>query len=271
MEPAELEIAAYLAYKEGWNPGIADGWAFYQQDPKGFFIAEIDSRVVGCISAVKYSADFGFIGFYVVEEEFRNSIAGTQLGLAALNYLQECNIGIDGVLQRVANYERIGFELAYKNARFESIGSNYLFSSNVVKPECVDIQQIYDYDSQCFPAPRPKFIDAWLKMPNTHSYCYVENGNLKGWGTIRSCRKGLKIGPLFADNYDIANEIYKALSNYAIDELLYLDIPMINNEALKIANKYGMKLVFETARMYSKNSPNINIQKIFGVTSFELG
>jgi hypothetical protein len=32
-----------------------------------------------------------------------------------------------------------------------------------------------------------------------------------------------------------------------------------------------MKKVFETARMYTGDEPVIELQKIFGVTSFELG
>ena len=32
-----------------------------------------------------------------------------------------------------------------------------------------------------------------------------------------------------------------------------------------------MKPMFETARMYTKGKPNIDLQRVFGVTTFELG
>jgi len=32
-----------------------------------------------------------------------------------------------------------------------------------------------------------------------------------------------------------------------------------------------MKPMFETARMYTKKPPNTPLQKVYGVTSFELG
>jgi N-acetylglutamate synthase-like GNAT family acetyltransferase len=271
MTLPEMEIAIYLAYKEGWNPGIADGLAFYNADPNGFFIAEIDSVVVGCISAVKYSEDYGFIGFYVVENEYRGSSAGTQLALVALKYLNGCNIGIDGVLSRVANYEKLNFKFAYKNARFETVGSNYNVDIRILPLSNISIELVYKYDLLCFPASRQSFIDAWIQMPETYSVAFSENGLIKGYGVIRKCRNGFKIGPLFADNSDVAESIFRALASKAVDELIYIDVPVINDEALKIAQKYEMKLVFETARMYSKNIPNISINKIFGITSFELG
>lgn len=271
MEPAEVEIATYLAYKEGWNPGVADGWAFYHADSNGFFLAEIDDKVVGCISAVKYSDDYGFIGFYVVEPEHRKTAAGTMLAVAALKYLNGCNIGIDGVPARLNNYEKLGFSVHHNNARYETIGADYKYGKNVTFLKSVSRNFIYDYDRKCFPADRRSFLDAWLELPNSYSYIYWDENKVKGYGVIRKCRKGYKIGPLFADNSQVADSLYRALVSNAIDELVYLDIPMINTEALNLVEFYDMKNVFETSRMYSVNTPNIELDKIFGITSFELG
>jgi len=270
MELAEVEIASYLAYREGWNPGVNDGLVFYNTDENGFFIAEVDGRVAGCISAVKYSKDFGFIGFYIIDKEFRKGPAGTMLGLAALKYLKNCNIGIDGVLSRINNYQNIGFKLAYRNIRYEGIGGHYKYSSKVFHASVIDIEEISNYDSSCFPARREKFLESWLKMVHSNSFVYYDE-KIRGYGVIRPCRKGYKIGPIFADNPLVADEIYKALVSKAIDEIVYLDVPEINQAAVDIAMKYDMKKVFETARMYSKYEPLIDINKIFGITSFELG
>lgn len=271
MELAEVEIATYLAYKEGWNPGLNDGLAFYNTDPNGFFIAEIDSRVVGCISAVNYNDEFGFIGFYVVEKEFRKSPAGTMLGRAALRYLKDINIGIDGVTERIENYKRLGFKYAYRNIRYEGVGGKYKFSNQIVPAKHLASEEIYDYDRQCFPAARHTFIDNWLSMVNAQSYAYFDEDTVKGFGTIRSCRKGYKIGPIFADSYYIANEIFKALNSFAVDELIYIDVPEVNQFAIDLAKYYDMRPMFETARMYSKEEPLVALSKIFAGTSFELG
>ncbi len=271
MEMQEIEIAMYLAYKEGWNPGLNDGIAFYNTDPNGFLLAESNGEVVGCISAVSYSDNYGFIGFFIVDAEHRLGNAGAQLGLYALKHLAGKNIGIDGVLNRVKNYERLGFKLAYKNIRFESIGGHYFTDEHIVPFNEVNFDDILKYDLQCFPVERARFLKEWTSLPNVHSYCYVKNNKICGYGTVRPCRKGFKIGPLFADNLHIADELYKALSNHAVDDFLYYDAPEVNPFALEIANIYEMRKVFETARMYNHEEPIIDLTKIYGVTSFELG
>ncbi|WP_279385073.1 hypothetical protein [Methanosarcina barkeri] len=40
---------------------------------------------------------------------------------------------------------------------------------------------------------------------------------------------------------------------------------------MEIANKYGMTVMFKTIRMYSREEPDINLEKVYGVTTFELG
>jgi hypothetical protein len=271
MELPEIEIATYLAYKEGWNPGLNDGLVFYNTDENGFFLAEIDGRVVGCISAVNYNNEFGFIGFYIVDSEFRGSSAGTMLGIAALKYLNGINTGLDGILSRVDNYRGLGFKLAYKNIRYEGIGGSYKYSNNIVPAHIIDIDEICDYDRHCFPVRREAFLKGWLSMIKSHSLVYYAENSIKGYGTIRSCRKGFKIGPIFADDFKIADELYRALSSKAADELVYLDVPEVNQFAVDLAMKYEMKKVFETARMYSIEEPLMDVNKIFGITSFELG
>jgi hypothetical protein len=50
-----------------------------------------------------------------------------------------------------------------------------------------------------------------------------------------------------------------------------LDIPEVNSEAKELVERYNMKKVFETARMYKGEDPQLPVQNIFGVTTFELG
>ena len=51
----------------------------------------------------------------------------------------------------------------------------------------------------------------------------------------------------------------------------YLDVPEVNRPFVAVADRLSMSVVFETARMYTGRAPAIAVDKIFGVTSFELG
>jgi hypothetical protein len=99
----------------------------------------------------------------------------------------------------------------------------------------------------------------------------------KGWETCRlrgyaPCRVGFKIGPLFADSFDIAQRLFHALKGGVSDETpVFLDVPAINPEAIVLARIHGMRPVFATGRMYSRGAPAVPMDKVFGITSFELG
>ena len=114
----EMQLLANWAAAEGWNPGLHDAECFFAADPQGFFIGEVAGSPVGCISAVAYGQEFGFIGFYIVRPEFRGKGYGIQLWQAAMRYLGPRNIGLDGVVAQQANYQQSGFRLAYRNIRF---------------------------------------------------------------------------------------------------------------------------------------------------------
>ena len=99
----------------------------------------------------------------------------------------------------------------------------------------------------------------------------MESERIKGISILRKANHGYKICPLFADNVIIAEELYKACLNSAIDEPVYIDIPMINESAVRLTNKYKTTYVFECARMYYGKPPEINMNNVYGITTFELG
>ena len=89
---------------------------------------------------------------------------------------------------------------------------------------------------------------------------------------MRKCREGYKIAPLFAENIEQANELFKIFKSHAqTNEHIYLDIPEINTEAISLVKSHNMKEIFQTARMYTGVFPKLPIEKIFGITSFEIG
>lgn len=273
MKPEEMSFAVDMAAQEGWNPGLHDGKCFYETDPEGFYIGLLDGKPIAAMAGIAYGGDFGFLGFYIVKEKYRGKGYGKKIWNEAVDRLGDRNIGADRVIRQIERYKDTDFKLAYKNMRFEMQNDrrNYNFHEKIVPLSIVSFQIVMEYDKQCFPADRSVFMKNWLKAPNTISYGYTENSSLCGIGTIRSCREGYKIGPLFADNFEIAEELFMTLINHAPDSKVFLDVPEVNKNAIKLAKKYKMNKVFETGRVYNKEKPKIAYDKIFGITSFELG
>ncbi len=99
----------------------------------------------------------------------------------------------------------------------------------------------------------------------------VRDGHIVGYGVIRQSYTGLRIGPLNADDEQIAEQLLLALLAFGTEARVFLDVPDANPEAIKLAQRYGMKPVSEVARMYNKEIPNLPINRVFAVTSLEVG
>lgn len=283
MSRHDLELAIEWAATEGWNPGLHDADCFYAADPQGFFMGFLGDEPIGSISAVKYGTTFGFIGLYIVRPPFRGCGYGLQLWQTALVYLQGRTIGLDGVVAQQANYLKSGFKLAYRNIRYEGI-SKGAQGSDRGHPDITDIsfdcvplaslpiEQVLQYDRPFFPDDRTRFLKTWLaQSASSGTGCLVDQ-RLKGYGLIRRCRQGFKVGPLLADTPQIAEAIFLALTNQIeTDHPFYLDVPTVNSAAVALARRYNLRSIFETARMYTNSAPALPMDKLFGVTTFELG
>nr|NQU90942.1 GNAT family N-acetyltransferase [Bacteroidota bacterium] len=270
LKASELKLALDWAAEEGWNPGLYDAEPFDKADPNGYFVGELDGEAICICSAVAYNDGFGFIGFYIVKPEFREQIYGAQIALHGLKYLGNRNIGIDGVFDKQEAYARLGFKFAYRNIRFETKAFVQDYSKKIsIIEKATD--ELIAFDGLHFPASRTAFISSWIDQPLTKCFTFSNNNKLQGFGCIRKCRVGYKIGPLFAVDQNIAGELLKAMLCEAGDELVYFDVPECNAGAMELASQYNMKMVFGTARMYSKEFPDLPLHQIFGITSFELG
>jgi hypothetical protein len=88
---------------------------------------------------------------------------------------------------------------------------------------------------------------------------------------MRKAASGYKICSLFATDAAIAEALYQACLNAAPGEEVFLDIPVINPAAVNFIKKYNTTYVFECARMYYGKPPEVALNMIFGITTFELG
>lgn len=273
VSQAELEIAISWAAKEGWNPGLYDVEAFHAADPQGFLMGFLDNEPISAISVVAYDDTFGFLGLYIVKPEYRSQGYGYKLWKEALKHLPTQNIGLDGVVAEQDTYKKTGFTLIYRNIRYEGVGSEKQESplSNIVPLSKLPFSQLLAYDNQIFPVSRPSFLKKWIKQPESLSIGWVEDEQLRGYGMVRKCQVGYKVGPLFTDNKQIAKTLFDQMRIFVGNNPIFLDTPEVNQAAVKLAESYNMKPMFETARMYTKEEPNVPIEKVFGVTTFELG
>jgi hypothetical protein len=123
-----------------------------------------------------------------------------------------------------------------------------------------------------FPASRRTFLEGWLTQPESVALILREAGAIAGYGVVRPAREGWRIGPLFADGTPKAEALFEALvSRVPAGQPVFVDVPQANADALAFVQRRGMTPMFETARMYRGDAPSIDVRRVFGVTSLELG
>lgn len=276
MRPAEISLAINWAVIEGWNPGIYDHVPFAAADPGGFLIGTVDGQPAAVISAIRYGTGFGFIGCYIVAPEWRGKGYGWQIWQAAMQRLAGRNVGLDGVVAQQENYRRSGFVLAHANVRHvgkAGTDKSRFADGCALRPlHSEPMDRIADFDSEFFPNDRRAFLHAWLSQPHATGQVAIKGGQIAGYGQIRPCRSGFKIGPLFANQPAIAMALFSALANTVpAGSDIYLDTPAVNSDAMALAEHFCMTPVFETARMYTRGEPDIALARTYGITSFELG
>lgn len=280
MTRLELDTAVSWAAAEGWNPGHFDADVFWQTDPDGFFALEHNGEMIGSGSAISYDDQFGFMGFFIVKPEHRGKGMGGQLWLTMRDTLKarlkpDTAIGIDGVFAMQQSYAKTGFVFSHRNLRMEGVAESKFENTEdgaTISPFAADdIESLMDADARWFGCKRQRFLSAWLHMKDSHSLVYKTATEILGYGTIRPCQNGFKIGPLFAARAEIADQLYLALTAKVAGQVVYLDVPEINNEAMALAAKHKLSESFGCARMYLGAAPALDYSQIYGVTTFELG
>ncbi len=275
MRADELATLEQWAAQEHWNPGAADVRIAWEVDPDAFVAVREGGELIAGGTIMSYGGQFGFMGLFIV----RGDLRGAGLGTALWTYRRDrligrlspgSSIGMDGVFDMVPFYERGGFSLAYRDLRFEGTATGSADAS-VADLRNVPFDAIDQYDRRHVPAPRSEFLRKWIAQPGAHGGALFEHGQLVAYGMVRPCRIGFKVGPLFADNADLADRLLGHLFSLIDGEQVQLDVPEPNQSGLGLAQQHGLVESFGCARLYLGPHPALPVHRIFGVTSFEFG
>jgi len=295
LDHVELPQVSAWAAKEGWNPGLCDLDVAWALEPEAFLALRLHGEFIGVGTIFVHPPDYGFMGLFIVDPAHRGHGLGTKLWTYRRDLLMERVghggvIGMDGVFAMVPFYERGGFELAYRDLRMEGTAHG-LVDPDVVDlhvggPDvgradaseagtddlaCVDLARMVACDRSTFPVDRTGFLGLWLTRQGVHTVGIIEDSNIVAFATARPSQVGYKLGPVVADNPGLARRVVGTLLDRIDGHPVQWDMPEPNLAALSMASDHGLHESFGCARMYLGGVPDIDIDRLFGVTSFEFG
>ena len=270
----QVRVAVQWAEREGWEPGLTDAEPFFAADPQGgFFGGWLDGELVATMSAVRCSAEVAFVGFYIVDPEFRGKGYGKYLWDEVLSRYPGMTFGADSVPDQVASYETDGFSVAYGNARYSgsALPGPDENGPTLTPAGSVDFDALVEFDGRhCF-GPRPDFLRPWIEGPGREALVATDgSGGITGFAASRWSSGGTRIGPVFAGGQETARSLILELAERAGGRVA-VDVPLPNQPAVELLESLGMEQGFETARIYRGPAPELPLAEIFGVTSLELG
>jgi len=283
LDVAGVRALLELADQQGWNPGAGDAQAFHRADRHGFLARVVGGRFAAGISVVRQGRDpdggeHAFLGLYLADPAHRAQGHGLALWHAALAGFDGVSIGLDGVVEQQANYARSGFAFLHRNVRWHGTSANVPVNGAggppMRVPRSADRDALVALDAAVGGVARERFIDAWClhgESDDRHTLLVEAQGVPVGLGTIRRCTGPHKLGPLIAPDAGIARRLVRALIERAGAAEVTVDVPEPNRAGVAMLERLGFSAVFETARMYRGAPPAIDVSRLFGVATLELG
>ncbi len=270
----ELEQATRWAVEEGWNPGPHDSAVLNKADPGSLIALEVEGRAAGVISAVRMTAEFGYLGFFVVCQTHRRLGYGWRLLQAGFQRLGERTIiGGDAELEHLRGYARFGLLPRHLNVSYEGMVPVSRARSHpaVLPAEAVSADELHAYDATNFGVPRAIFLRQWMKSSEVRALVFAPEGRIAGFIAARRCHRGVRIGPFQADTPVAASSLLDAITSCYPGETLAVDCPETNREAATLLAEKGLAPRHQTARLYRGEPPPGRPGKIYGLMSFALG
>ena len=281
-----------LAELEGWRPAIDDPDIYYNTDPSGFFIGELDGKPIGSMSAVKYGQTYAFGGLLIVQKEYRRHDYGLNLFEHAFQSVPSTyNDSGDGVLKMLPFYRKYGLVETYRTCRVEvDIAYSTAMLEECAPPPAVIIQpakqvefdKLSAYDNTAFGAPHHRFLQGLLDGPNTITLAATSTaGEVVGFVAARKTiieEEGWKIAPLYADSEQIVRAILKeVLQEMTKDSperkvaVLNLSPAEVNPAAHILAEELSATKLFDMWRMYTKGPLEFAGERVYSFGSIDLG
>ena len=82
---------------------------------------------------------------------------------------------------------------------FEGVGGGTP-PEGLIELASVAFADVVRFDRTIFPADREAFLRRWIHQKKGAALAIAGADGIRGYGVLRACRRGCKIGPLFADD-----------------------------------------------------------------------
>jgi len=277
MQVEDIPAGMHLKNAAGWNQLEEDWKLFLQSSLDGSMVAEYQNKVIGTVTTVNYSGRFSWIGMVLVDPEIRRMGIGTTLLKEAIAKAKDKGtIRLDATPKGKLLYDTLGFKDEYGLNRYEI--KDYTHDMSLLKKKkCLeisddDLPQIFEYDQHVFGAPRAEIFNSLYKMGRDYAWICGSKKNLQGYCFGRPGSNFEQIGPIVAENEEIAFSLLSHAMERCKGRPIIIDIPDDQKIFRGAVEGIGFTIQRPFIRMYLGKHPNPGRPELqFAIAGPEIG
>ena len=279
MTRAEVRTLQDWVITEWWDEGDWDADVLYDIDPDGFWaLLDDEGRIVGGLSTIAPTAEAGSVSHLYLAPEargqgiWRRSLADL---FTLLGHRLESDMTVTNFVMPDAQaaVEPWGFVPLHDEIRMVRAAGDAPLTAEalgVVDARDLPLDDVIAFDAAHAGRTRDALWRRWIDLPGAFSGAVVADGRLRGIGTIRPSARGHRIGPLFADDPEVAERLLRHLVPGARGTRIAMDVPAANPAAPPLAEALGFIEEFRTIRMVRGRIPAVPWQECYATVMLHL-
>ncbi len=238
FQPDHLDAAVELSRQAGW-PHRKDDWALALSISKGF-VALDNGRVVGTAMASLLGDSCATVNMVIVDEAMRGRGVGRQLMQAAMAAAENRECRLTATSDGLPLYEKMGFVACGQVLQYQAVPLATEKPAGVAWTDKVEPAELAALDAQAFGADRGNLFAVLAERAR---FALVEKqGVIKGFAALRAFGRGEVIGPVVAEDVEIAKDLIAFVMSERAGEFLRVDTtvdaglaPGLQNAALPMS------------------------------------
>ena len=259
---------------EQWDIGIDDEECFFQVDPNGFFMGYRDGVPVASVSIVNFDETYSHVGHFLVAPHARAQGYGLNTWKQAITHDVAYRSGLDSVVEQRANYEKWGYSAHYRIFRMSGFMNDGLVVKEINSSPIdeYNLSEVIDFDEYCCGYNRGSLLRSWFTAAGRRGWIYREGNEIAGVLGARLSTAGIRIGPIYARNHFIAQQMLQSIRTYFPSSIRFtVDVPEFSSEMIQDFIDLGFVEQFHTYRMYRGGAPAERSELIKAIASLDLG
>lgn len=244
-----------LTRQAKWNQREED-WRFFMENSSGCYTMLHQNKVVGTVTTISYENKISWIGMVLVDQAFRRmGIAAALMG-KAMEFLKDSeSVKLDATPAGKLVYEKLGFKDEFTIRRMEHHAGIPLpaVDKRISPLSLKDLPEIIALDQEAIGAGRANLLQYLLEQNLGVKYSSGEK--IEGYCLARHGENFTHIGPLIANNSDIAIKLINAILQNIGNKPAIIDAVNMNDDFMKHLSEVG----FSEQRFFTRMHKGANI------------